>query len=135
MVVSNETSHHGLAGGTLASDVFHRLRDDIISCVLKPGEKLKFDIANHLRRQLQYPSRSSLKTYFRRSSGSQRSTRVPTRPRLSERPDRHYRFARHDRNGSDQFEFSAATRIGKPACSRRTIAWTANRRGMASATS
>ena len=44
MVVSNETSHHGLAGGTLASDVFHRLRDDIISCVLKPGEKLKFEI-------------------------------------------------------------------------------------------
>lgn len=30
-------------GGTLASDVLHRLREDIISCVLKPGEKLRFE--------------------------------------------------------------------------------------------
>ena len=27
----------------LASDVFHRIRDDIISCIFKPGEKLKFE--------------------------------------------------------------------------------------------
>jgi GntR family carbon starvation induced transcriptional regulator len=30
-------------GGTLASDVLHRLREDIISCVLKPGDKLRFE--------------------------------------------------------------------------------------------
>lgn len=34
---------HGLKGGTLASDVLHRFREDIISCVFKPGEKLKFE--------------------------------------------------------------------------------------------
>lgn len=34
---------HGLKGGTLANDVLHRLREDIISCVLKPGEKLRFE--------------------------------------------------------------------------------------------
>jgi GntR family carbon starvation induced transcriptional regulator len=43
MVISTQAPHHALAGGTRASDVFHRLRDDIISCVLKPGEKLKFE--------------------------------------------------------------------------------------------
>jgi DNA-binding GntR family transcriptional regulator len=30
-------------GGTLATDVLHRLREDIISCVLKPGAKLRFE--------------------------------------------------------------------------------------------
>ncbi|HKT72575.1 MAG TPA: FCD domain-containing protein [Steroidobacteraceae bacterium] len=30
-------------GGTLATDVLHRLRDDIISCVLRPGERLRFE--------------------------------------------------------------------------------------------
>ena len=34
---------HSLKGGTLANDVLHRLREDIISCVLKPGEKLRFE--------------------------------------------------------------------------------------------
>ena len=33
----------GLVGGTLANDVLHRLREDIISCILKPGEKLRFE--------------------------------------------------------------------------------------------
>jgi GntR family carbon starvation induced transcriptional regulator len=32
-----------LVGGTLANDVLHRLREDIISCILKPGEKLRFE--------------------------------------------------------------------------------------------
>lgn len=32
-----------LVGGTLATDVLHRLREDIVSCVLKPGEKLRFE--------------------------------------------------------------------------------------------
>jgi GntR family transcriptional regulator, carbon starvation induced regulator len=43
MIDSSQAPHRGLVGGTLAFDVFHRLRDDIISCVLKPGEKLKFE--------------------------------------------------------------------------------------------
>jgi GntR family carbon starvation induced transcriptional regulator len=34
---------HSLVGGTLANDVLHRLREDIISCVLRPGEKLRFE--------------------------------------------------------------------------------------------
>src|SRR3546814_14166102 len=28
---------NGLVGGTLASDIHHRLREDIVSCVLEPG--------------------------------------------------------------------------------------------------
>lgn len=32
-----------LVGRTLASDVQHRLRADIIACVLRPGERLRFD--------------------------------------------------------------------------------------------
>lgn len=32
-----------LVGGTLATDVLHRLREDIISCVLKPGDRLRFE--------------------------------------------------------------------------------------------
>lgn len=32
-----------LIGGTLATDVLHRLREDIVSCVLKPGERLRFE--------------------------------------------------------------------------------------------
>ena len=45
MSVDNQTllRSHSLVGGTLASDVLHRLREDIISCVLKPGEKLRFE--------------------------------------------------------------------------------------------
>lgn len=41
----NETGQrsHSLIGGTLANDVLHRLREDIISCILKPGEKLRFE--------------------------------------------------------------------------------------------
>ena len=34
---------HTLSGGTLANDVLRRLREDLISCVLKPGEKLRFE--------------------------------------------------------------------------------------------
>ncbi|WP_428155920.1 GntR family transcriptional regulator [Brevundimonas sp.] len=34
---------HSLVGGTLANDVLHRLREDIISCLLKPGERLRFE--------------------------------------------------------------------------------------------
>lgn len=34
---------HSLSGGTLANDVLRRLREDIISCLLKPGEKLRFE--------------------------------------------------------------------------------------------
>jgi len=33
----------GLIGRTLGTDVFHRLRDDIVSCVLKPGDRLRFE--------------------------------------------------------------------------------------------
>ena len=45
MTAANTTvlRSHGLKGGTLANDVLHRLREDIISCVLKPGEKLRFE--------------------------------------------------------------------------------------------
>ncbi|HEX7751603.1 MAG TPA: FCD domain-containing protein [Novosphingobium sp.] len=32
-----------LIGGTLANDVLHRLREDIVSCVLKPGDRLRFE--------------------------------------------------------------------------------------------
>ena len=32
-----------LVGGTLATDVLHRLRDDIISCAFRPGERLRFE--------------------------------------------------------------------------------------------
>lgn len=38
-----EQRSHTLNGGTLANDVLFRLREDIISCVLKPGEKLRFE--------------------------------------------------------------------------------------------
>ena len=38
-----ETRSEGLIGRTLATDVLHRLRDDIISCALKPGERLRFE--------------------------------------------------------------------------------------------
>lgn len=36
------TSREG-SGGTLANDVLRRMREDIISCVIKPGEKLRFE--------------------------------------------------------------------------------------------
>lgn len=39
----NVLRSHSLVGGTLANDVLHRLREDIISCILKPGEKLRFE--------------------------------------------------------------------------------------------
>lgn len=38
-----EQRSHTLNGGTLANDVLFRLREDIISCILKPGEKLRFE--------------------------------------------------------------------------------------------
>ena len=34
---------HLLVGRTRATDVLHRMRDDIVSCVLRPGQKLKFE--------------------------------------------------------------------------------------------
>src|SRR3546814_10891782 len=34
---------NGLVGGTLASDIHHRLREDIVSCVLEPGQRLRFE--------------------------------------------------------------------------------------------
>lgn len=40
---STEQRSHTLNGGTLANDVLYRLREDIISCILKPGEKLRFE--------------------------------------------------------------------------------------------
>ncbi|ABQ69373.1 MULTISPECIES: GntR family transcriptional regulator [Sphingomonadales] len=39
---------HTLWGGTLGTDVLRRLREDIISCVLKPGEKLRFETLRSL---------------------------------------------------------------------------------------
>src|SRR3546814_16850405 len=33
---------NGLVGGTLASDINHRLREDIVSCVLEQGPRLRF---------------------------------------------------------------------------------------------
>ena len=33
----------GLVGATLGSDVLHRLRSDIVSCALKPGQRLRFE--------------------------------------------------------------------------------------------
>ena len=39
----NEQRSHKLNGGTLANDVLARLREDIISCILKPGDKLRFE--------------------------------------------------------------------------------------------
>lgn len=39
---------HTLTGGTLATDVLRRLREDIISCLLKPGEKLRFEVLRTL---------------------------------------------------------------------------------------
>lgn len=32
-----------LIGGTRATDVLHRLRDDILACVFQPGQRLKFE--------------------------------------------------------------------------------------------
>ena len=43
MAGQGENRSEGLVGRTLATDVLHRLRDDIISCVLKPGERLRFE--------------------------------------------------------------------------------------------
>ena len=39
----NVLRSHSLVGGTLANDVLYRLREDIISCILKPGDKLRFE--------------------------------------------------------------------------------------------
>lgn len=44
----NMLRSHSLTGGTLANDVLRRLREDIISCVLKPGEKLRFEVLRGL---------------------------------------------------------------------------------------
>lgn len=43
MVTPAEQRLHSLVGGTLATDVLHRLREDIISCILKPGDRLRFE--------------------------------------------------------------------------------------------
>ncbi len=43
MGAQGENRSEGLIGRTLATDVLHRLRDDIISCVLKPGDRLRFE--------------------------------------------------------------------------------------------
>ena len=32
-----------LVGATLASDVLHRLRTDIVNCTIKPGHRLRFE--------------------------------------------------------------------------------------------
>jgi GntR family transcriptional regulator, carbon starvation induced regulator len=40
---ATEARFRSLVGGTLANDVLHRLRDDIISCALKPGDRLRFE--------------------------------------------------------------------------------------------
>ena len=39
---------HSLVGKTLATDVLHRLREDIVSCVLKPGERLRFEALRNI---------------------------------------------------------------------------------------
>lgn len=39
----SELRSHSLVGKTLATDVLHRLREDIISCLFKPGERLRFE--------------------------------------------------------------------------------------------
>jgi GntR family transcriptional regulator, carbon starvation induced regulator len=41
--VERELRSHSLIGKTLATDVLHRLREDIVSCVLKPGDRLRFE--------------------------------------------------------------------------------------------
>lgn len=38
----------GLVGRTLAADVAHRLRQDIVSCLLKPGERLRFEMLRNI---------------------------------------------------------------------------------------
>jgi len=43
MGAPGESRSDSLVGRTLANDVLHRLRDDIISCVLKPGDRLRFE--------------------------------------------------------------------------------------------
>lgn len=43
MAAQGEARSESLIGRTLATDVLHRLRDDIISCVLKPGDRLRFE--------------------------------------------------------------------------------------------
>ena len=43
MVTLADQRSFGLIGRTLATDVLHRLRNDIISCVLKPGDRLRFE--------------------------------------------------------------------------------------------
>lgn len=42
--LARQNSSRQLVGGTLANDVLHRLRDDIISGTLAPDEKLRFDM-------------------------------------------------------------------------------------------
>ncbi len=38
-----DTRSRAFVGGTLANDVLHRLREDIVSCTLRPGERLRFE--------------------------------------------------------------------------------------------
>ena len=131
----NATPHHGWRRHPV-SDVFHRLRDDIISCVLKPGEKLKFEIL----RTIYGVSFSTLREALSRLTSEglvevkgQHGFRVrPVSPKdLTDITDLRVMIEME----AIRLAISAATRIGKPSCSRRTIAWTASRRGMASATS
>src|SRR3546814_11701984 len=39
---------NGLVGGTLPSDIHHRLREDIVSCVLEPGQRQRLAQLNEL---------------------------------------------------------------------------------------
>lgn len=39
----HELRSRSLIGKTLATDVQHRLREDIVSCILKPGDRLRFE--------------------------------------------------------------------------------------------
>lgn len=41
--VDSPQRSQSLVGGTLANDVLFRLREDIVSCILKPGDKLRFE--------------------------------------------------------------------------------------------
>jgi DNA-binding GntR family transcriptional regulator len=40
----NSVKPPATAGKTLANDVLRRMREDIISCILRPGEKLRFEV-------------------------------------------------------------------------------------------
>jgi len=49
MAVERASSHkQELVGATLASDVLHRLRTDIVNCAIKPGHRLRFEALREL---------------------------------------------------------------------------------------